>query len=342
MPHVVSTLFFCGLVISAGTTCEQPDEVGLLQAHAAVKPFPDQVQAVAHKARFASDFIVRYAAMQPQNNSEYVSTELLPMLHSSICLAEKNLLSSVQLRFGVSVKYVIFTDSFTHAIVATSLHSFGLAGNRIEIINLDNDPSDGDRMLPLKALGLDSVNYASVRRTLADSAHLPRQSARLLLGTDVSFLTSPEELLDVAANSSGTQAFYMKVRRSNVAPLYKILNYSGPQCAGLLGDFIYLPPGLEVGTDTLQEKMLWYAQQDNQLPRTEPQLDQPKSLHGIDQFGFILALALAVSPQGAGGCIPLSDRYAHDGSGSSQRTQAWVVAAEVAHDKVVSSCSLSP
>ena len=48
--------------------------------------------------------------------------------------------------------------------------------------------------------------------------------------------------------------------------LYR-MNHSGPQCPGLLGDFVYLSPGTEVSMRNLQSKMLWYMNQPRLLTR---------------------------------------------------------------------------
>ena len=36
------------------------------------------------------------------------------------------------------------------------------------------------------------------------------------------------------------------------------MSTSGPQCAGLLGDFVYLSPDVVLTVPQLQEKMLWH------------------------------------------------------------------------------------
>ena len=83
--------------------------------------------------------------------------------------------------------------------------------NSIRYKTVDRDAADAYRMAPIRQLMLDPVNFASVRRTLADTAHLPSHAARLLLGLDISFTLRPTELLTQMQALKNKQALYMVV-----------------------------------------------------------------------------------------------------------------------------------
>ena len=51
---------------------------------------------------------------------------------------------------------------------------------------------------------------------------------------------------------------------------YTLPAYPGPQCPGLVGDFVYLGPGLQISISSLQAKAQWYANLPVTSGRTEP------------------------------------------------------------------------
>mmetsp|Transcript_116876 Transcript_116876/g.330674 ORF Transcript_116876/g.330674 Transcript_116876/m.330674 type:complete len:148 (-) Transcript_116876:9-452(-) len=134
----------------------------------------------------ALDFIVRYAVLDSSRDQHYLLNNGIPMLRSSMCLAERHLEPAVRTATGASISYVIYTDAATHELVfgAIMLYFSHLVG-RLKLINLDEDHQDELRLQPISGVDLDVVNAACVRRALADTAHLPSQSGRLLLGLDV-------------------------------------------------------------------------------------------------------------------------------------------------------------
>eukprot|EP00928_Gymnodinium_smaydae_P009400 TRINITY_DN13514_c0_g1_i1.p1 TRINITY_DN13514_c0_g1~~TRINITY_DN13514_c0_g1_i1.p1 ORF type:complete len:342 (+),score=46.50 TRINITY_DN13514_c0_g1_i1:174-1199(+) len=122
---------------------------------------------------------------------------------------------------------------------------------------------------------------------------------------------------------------------------YTLPAHDGPQCPGLLADFVYLGPGLHIGVADLQEAARWYASLPLYPPRTDPPIagtpDYMNELHALDQFALNLAIAEAVVPKGHLGCFPLHhSRYLHVGLGP--RPGVADTEAEVVHDKTVSSC----
>eukprot|EP00434_Breviolum_minutum_P023014 symbB.v1.2.020304.t1/scaffold1701.1/size126048/4 len=107
-------------------------------------------------------------------------------------------------------------------------------------------------------------------------------------------------------------------------------------CPGLLGDFVYLSPGLEITVKNLQEKMLWYINQPRVLQRTIPPCPAScmasNGLHAIDQFALVLALGEAVRPTGEG-CFSLdAEKYSH-WYPRTPKTQ-------VTHDKNIDACQM--
>lgn len=167
----------------------------------------------------------------------------------------------------------------------------------------------------------------------------------MLLGSDVKFLGIPVDFLDEAAHLANGQALYMVDRfwtgiMPDGSPASKTkykMNYAGPQCPGLLGDFIYMSPGVETTVKNLREKMIWYAKQPRTparcIPACPPATALSKGLHAIDQFALSMALGEAVVPQGEKGCFSLdTDKYSH----WLPRTAQTVVS----HDKQMDECLL--
>eukprot|EP00928_Gymnodinium_smaydae_P011712 TRINITY_DN14295_c0_g1_i1.p1 TRINITY_DN14295_c0_g1~~TRINITY_DN14295_c0_g1_i1.p1 ORF type:complete len:564 (+),score=28.51 TRINITY_DN14295_c0_g1_i1:152-1843(+) len=291
------------------------------------------------------EIVVRYSVLDPEPSRSYLRSIALPMLRSSLCLAEKYFAPVCEhAGFGKPI-YVIYTDDATHVHVDQLIVIlFPSIQGRFRLVNLDDDPEDKSRLGELAQLRLDPTNYASVRRTLADAVHLPSQAGRLLLGLDISFLACPSTLVENMLRASAKSALYMADLETFERP-YLMTGYPGPQCPGFLADFVYLSPGLEVSAESIRSKALWYASQPIGPERTTPPtfwLAAPGSrgLHGIDQFALNLAVAAAVSPQGHPGCQALNGTlYMHRG-GFSRMSYPTVRGrhVEAVHDKVTSSC----
>ena len=257
-------------------------------------------------------------------------------LAASVCSVEQHLLPELTRMVAKDdvvrrLKYIIYTDNVTHAAMHGTMR--WILGNqstdRFQLINLDMDPRDAERLQPLKSLGLDPRNLASVRRTLADAAHLPANEHRLLLGTDVSILRPPLELLRCAPRSqllpwrhgihnTSEPRMRRRMRPRNMSVyvadrvtfrrLYRVTRWPGPQCAGLLGDLIYLAPDTHVTVEALTQAMVWYAalpiQPERITPRCALCASASGGMHAIDQFAWVMALGGAV---GVEGCVPLSE-----------------------------------
>lgn len=304
------------------------------------------VGAAVASATAGVPFTIRYTFLNPDGDEAYMRGDGSSMLRSSLCLSESNLAPALLTNpsFGVLPTYLIYTDNSTHAVaeeLVASSERFQTLASRTRLVNLDTDPHDAERLAPLANLSMDAKNTASVRRTLADAVYLAPSDvvgARLLLGTDVSFVRAPKILVTTAAALTGSQALYMPDMRTFQGALYSIANYSGPQCSGLIGDFIYLAPAVNVSLRKLQDIMSWYGS----LPRVAERIDPPcgicaelsSGLHAIDQFAWVGALGDAVSPPGSEGCFALDGvHYAH-----MPGPERFI--AEAVHDKVISKCVL--
>mmetsp|Transcript_13505 Transcript_13505/g.29640 ORF Transcript_13505/g.29640 Transcript_13505/m.29640 type:complete len:364 (+) Transcript_13505:44-1135(+) len=285
----------------------------------------------------ADPFLVRYAVLNPSQSTEYLQQTGLPMLRSTLCLLEKNLAPGLLHDLGTLPTYVIYTDNFSHEAVKLLMSDIPAIQNRINLINLDLDEEDVSRMAPFSSLQLDDVDAASVRRTLADAKYLPSNYARLLLGTDISFLNAPVGLLQEIVSLKPGQAMYMLDDKIVGEGYYKIPGFAGPQCQGLLGDFVYLTPSVHLTAENLVSKMTWYATQPLDSERVSPQCalcDDParsRGLHAIDQFGMAMALGEAV--HGAENCFILGTTYYGNLPAAEVRSSL-----EGAHDRIISNC----
>mmetsp|Transcript_64605 Transcript_64605/g.140634 ORF Transcript_64605/g.140634 Transcript_64605/m.140634 type:complete len:633 (-) Transcript_64605:177-2075(-) len=291
-------------------------------------------------AALPSEFLVRYAVLAPSQSLQYVEDSGLPMLRSSLCLAEQNLAPLLYRETRTLPSYVVYTDNYTHPFVVNLLRDELPSLNvsrRVRLMNLDMDEEEWRRMAPFQGLGLGDRDLAAVRRTLADSALLPDSAGRLLLGTDVSLLSPARELLKNIALLKRGQALYMVDDRMPGAASYTLPGFNGPQCAGLLGDFVYLAPGLNITVQNLASKLWWYSQQPINASRTEPPCSQCLEMalsagrFAMDQFGLMLALGEATG--GPANCLPLNTLHYRSGPSISERSLL-----EGSHDKIVSSC----
>lgn len=196
----------------------------------------------------ATPFLIRYAILNPTKNEASLSKQL-SLLQQSLCTAEQRLTPLLvrEPAFGTQPKYVVYVDHSSEGHVVVAMRNMGIAGQRLSIVNLDKDPGDAYRLAQVSGLAsLDQLNQASVRRALADSVHLPPSHARLLLGTDISFIQDPVDFTYAAARLLCNQAAYLLDDRF---PFF-MNSYVGPQCPGMLGDFVYSSPGLNVDTAT--------------------------------------------------------------------------------------------
>eukprot|EP00971_Amphidinium_carterae_P330035 6462887-Amphidinium_carterae.1 len=156
-------------------------------------------------------FTIRYALMDTREDIKYFIHVGLPSLVSSHCSVEANLAPALVAAEFIQVlpDYVIYTDNNTHVHTQRWKESIAEADrSRVRLINLDEDPKDSLRMAPFVALGVDDKNLVSIRRTLADADHLSSTTSRLLLGTDVTFLTEPLGFMGEASRLGAGQAIY--------------------------------------------------------------------------------------------------------------------------------------
>lgn len=249
----------------------------------------------------ATPFLIRFALLGDPS-------EQLDVMQQAICTSETHLVPLLlkEPKFGVKPTYVVYVDHITEPLVVQKFEEWHLA-QRVSIVNLDKDPGDQWRVGTLVG-GHNKLNAASIRRALADTVHLPATANRMLLGTDITFVKDPISFVHQAASLGPGQAAYAT---DDIWGPYKLVSWKGPQCPGLLGDFIYLSAGAAVTTESLIAKMKWFMT----LPRVGSRFSPPcescqkasRGLHAMDQFAFDLALAEAV---GAGGCQPLDNRYA--------------------------------
>mmetsp|Transcript_57827 Transcript_57827/g.135180 ORF Transcript_57827/g.135180 Transcript_57827/m.135180 type:complete len:389 (+) Transcript_57827:41-1207(+) len=301
----------------------------------------ERKQADPGRPLLKQSFLVRYALLDPDPHATYTREVGLPSLESSHCSTETYLAPSLQAADFIQVlpNYVVYTDTRTHPLAEGWRGELPeVARSRVQLVNLDEDADDGKRMAPFLHLRMDQKNLMSVRRTLADGKHLPVEASRLLLGTDISFLAEPQTFLAEARKLLRGQALYMWDDDSFQGNRYKLTDYPGPQCTGLLGDFIFMTPGVSMLEGLLQEKMLWYESQRSG-PRVTPECkicDDPfvsGRLHGIDQFATAMALGEATAKGHVPGCVALPASKFHNGV-MRPRTIAGL---EVVHDKQISS-----
>jgi len=251
----------------------------------------------------AGNLTIRYALLSPDKDWKYVRRVGLPQLQSSICLVERFLIPKWRDRFGATPQYIIYTDNGTHRAVAGTIK----LGGRVNFINLDVHI---EQALPAIAnlSGLDPKNHASVRRLLADATLLP-PTARLLLGTDVSIIREPMELIARATAMTPSQAIYMADRYTFASQLYTLRGdpSPGPQCRGLVADFMLIGPNVTISVQSVTSALNWYKAQPVSLLRTSPPcvfcVAASNGLHAIDQFAMSLVLGAAVSPQGQLGVL---------------------------------------
>eukprot|EP00439_Symbiodinium_sp_Y106_P065390 s235_g10.t1 len=370
MPATALWALFAALFISAGAYSNRQRSFA---EGSSDRNVPDLSAPLLIRAQVAQKppVQVRFSLLQPSNDTASLRNiqELMGRIsgahnvgRTALCWAETNLVPAITASpaFGRAPQYVVYTDNHTHSYAQETYREF--PRHRYKLVNLDLDPRDATpgpnsrvqmtryfeavlpriRMAPFRYTPLDDKNRASVRRTLADSDHLSVQSGRLLLGTDVKFLHPPRDFVEAASKLPRQQAIYMIDRfwegeTVDGQPVSKVkMNRSGPQCPGLLGDFIYLSPGLQVTLENLQSKMTWYIQQPRTLDRTIPRCPQSclasNGLHAVDQFALVLALGEAVKPAGEG-CFALdAEAYSH----WYPRTPRTLVT----HDKAMDECTL--
>jgi len=279
--------------------------------------------------------VVRLALFDPPPSVAFHRIAM-PALAATICMAENNLLPALlkHSAFGKAHNYLIYTDNRSYSPVRKLLVRYpGLVpSGRVNLVNLDLDPEDEKRMLPYTSLTLDTVNLASLRRALADTKHLPAENPKLLIGLDVSFLKEPKELLDQAAQYRENKALYMV----DEGWKYVMTGFTGPQCPGLVGDFIYASPGKKFSLAEYDAKVQWYLRQTVSPNRQDPPCgfcaDTANGLHAIDQFTVMLNLAhWAYDPlTGQSGCHALSNAHYLFAAGGAPDP-----AVEVVHDKVL-------
>lgn len=252
----------------------------------------------------AEALVVRYASLF--YDLEYKNVDL-PFLASSMCQVEAFVAPSLP------VKYVIYVNNMSEDWTKMMLSEvFSDTMPRISFLNLDKDPNDQIRMAAYQNLSLDDKNLASVRRMLADVERLPAAEARLLLGTDFSFLRPPENFFQLTANTN--QVVYMMDDHTFGGKQYKLRDYEGLQCKGLLGDMFYIPSGMQLSLKDAHSSLKWYMDQPIVEQRTDPPcsvcVTMSDGLHAMDQFAWAILLGKASSGQ----CAVLdSSKYHHSG-----------------------------
>jgi len=282
--------------------------------------------------------LIRYAIFDapPSVGFHYFG---IPALLASMCQIEDRLAPATLAHpfFGQLPSYMVYTDNRSDAPVREFLNSYRdiASKNRVQVINLDFDAAENRRISEFQFLKLEPVNAASLRRAFADMIYLPAGRPKLLLGLDVSFLGDPVELLETAAHHPTQSVVYM----ASPGWPYKIRGYVGPQCPGMIGDFIYVNPGTPFDMDSFTEKVKWYASLPVNSERHTPPCTIPNLGYGaIDQFARMLMLSEWVASAqpdangSPGSCLALSSKYLHAGNGGRPPSGGEVVL----HDKAVS------
>ena len=76
------------------------------------------ISCLCRWSRYADALLVRYAVLNPEPfQSAYLHGTALPMLRSSICLAERHLAAALEDANQHKPSYVIYTDDATHESV---------------------------------------------------------------------------------------------------------------------------------------------------------------------------------------------------------------------------------
>ncbi|CAE8725006.1 unnamed protein product [Polarella glacialis] len=202
--------------------------------------------------------------------------------------------------------------------------------NRTTLINLDSDGAEHARM-ELAGINRSDISdreaLYSIRRVLADAEHLPWGSARLLLDTSVSFqgdvMQEPASFIDVVRGLTNGQAAYMTRNEpacfarfyDSPLPAYMLPAWLGPQCPGLIDNFVYLSPGLSLTVDDIASKLSWYLTLPPTPSRHSPPCTCCEHSRKAGQFALMLSL-------GDGGCVALDEKSFVDGDELTGETQA--------------------
>ncbi|CAE8725005.1 unnamed protein product, partial [Polarella glacialis] len=244
-------------------------------------------------------------------------------LNTSLCAVEAFLMPAVldTSFFDTLLTYTVYVDDFSQHMVANVIIGRGLH-ERTTLINLDSDGAEHARM-ELAGINRSDISdreaLYSIRRVLADAEHLPPGSARLLLDTAVAFQGMPAGFIDVVRGLKDGQAAYMLQREPACfygwpLPEYTLRAWQGPQCPGLMDNFVYLSPGLSLTLEDIASRLSWYLT----LPPTLSRHSPPCACcdHGKRAGQFALMLAL-----GAGGCVALDEKAFVDGDELTVETQ---------------------
>lgn len=254
------------------------------------------------------------------------SSKQLAFFQSSLCLVRHNLVPRMTAKGFSYPEIIVYVDNSTSDQVSKLLCKLGHFCASPTLINLDLDQELANDVNIFKPFAQDVTNIASIRRLLADAKYLNNGRPRLLLGTDVSVLR-PDAFVAEASELPPDGALYMSDTYTFSNQFYTITNYTGPQCPGLLGDFVYLGPAVHLVSDVVKDKLRFYGSKPPNAQKVQPPCG-PCALnggyHAIDQFALNLAVGEATKAK----CKTLDvQKYIH-----------WtgkMKFAEAVHDKLV-------
>jgi hypothetical protein len=268
--------------------------------------------------------IIRAAVMAA--SKEWLFEAGRPQLIAMVCQIEKNLVPLLLQSpyFGELPNYVLYTTNLSNSVVENALQKFMGRDyeDRVKLVNLDLD-TDNYRLeafTPGKnvtVLGkaqtlpkLDTLSRLCLRRDLADIFYLPPDQPRLLIGTDVSFVRPAFGFVEAAVKLADNQVLYLWDSLTFGGTPYRLRNWTGPQCPGLLGDFYYLSPGEPLSFESFVNKTWWYLSQPVTGKRLLPYFHDPSNLpyHAIDQWVLAMFLGEWAQPPEQG-CFRLNPTY---------------------------------
>mmetsp|Transcript_64498 Transcript_64498/g.154019 ORF Transcript_64498/g.154019 Transcript_64498/m.154019 type:complete len:647 (+) Transcript_64498:124-2064(+) len=197
-----------------------------------------------------------------------VMQDSIRSLLSSMCSVHAHLEHPLQ-ALGWRIAFLVYTNSRSHAAVATALsqhRSITSKHSRLVVVNLDADQDQADRRTSfsvhvnnLRVSDMDFRTYAELQTFLADTGSTSwiRGDGLLLLGVQFEFVRTPTEFLQ-KLELSEYQPNVVAYLSSNLAN-YSLAGYEGPQCAGLLEDFVFIGEGAPFSFASASDALIDWA-----------------------------------------------------------------------------------
>lgn len=238
---------------------------------------------------------VRYCAFFPVSRSESGCVELL----LSLVTLENKVLPYLDLQV------VLYTSSLYRASYVELLCQFSFTAR---VIALDVEFATEYTRWESIAAGIQhkaEVDRRCIVRMLADFHILPRDSFRLLIGTDIFFLDVPQELLSFVWQRNPQEKVRYMVDHYSFAGVPYQLRYFHPSIfEGLVGDFYCMAPGVQLEESAISGCLKMIDDWPLDPPRWKP-APLRSDTHACEQQ----AAAILLEPFG-GQPLP-AQRYSH-------------------------------